>query len=214
MNWQWDKNTFLPLGANAKMNEFSAAMGICNLRHIEQEIEKRKHIDHRYKSHLEGVKGIKLRQEDPNVLYNYAYFPAVFESEFGATRNEVFDALAQEGIEARKYFYPIANSLECYRRRFDVSETFNMSQVTNSHGSRKFIHFSICADIQNRLRTVDAKIFQVFETFPQFRLSITNGAPLYRMKYFCSMNASGNEAARRSYYDAIYICLYNACDRP
>lgn len=121
----------LYIGANAKMNEFSAAMGICNLRHIEQEIEKRKHIDHRYKSHLEGVKGIKLRQEDPNVLYNYAYFPAVFESEFGATRNEVFDALAQEGIEARKYFYPIANSLECYRRRFDVSETPNALHLSN-----------------------------------------------------------------------------------
>ena len=101
------------IGANAKMNEFSAAMGICNLRHIEEEIQKRKKIDCRYRSHLEGVKGIKLRQEDKNVQYNYAYFPVVFEKEFGATRNEIFDALAREGIVTRKYFYPITNSLEC-----------------------------------------------------------------------------------------------------
>ena len=92
------------IGANAKMNEFSAAMGICNLRHIEEEIQKRKKIDCRYRSHLEGVKGIKLRQEDKNVQYNYAYFPVVFEKEFGATRNEIFDALAREGIVTRKYF--------------------------------------------------------------------------------------------------------------
>lgn len=113
------------IGANAKMNEFSAAMGICNLRHIEEEIEKRKKIDQRYRSHLEDVPGIMLRQEDNHVLYNYAYFPAVFEQEFGATRNEVFDALAREGIGARKYFYPITNSLECYHKRFDVTETPN-----------------------------------------------------------------------------------------
>lgn len=113
------------IGANAKMNEFSAAMGICNLRHIEEEIQKRKKIDCRYRSHLEGVKGIKLRQEDINVQYNYAYFPVVFEKEFGATRNEIFDALAREGIVTRKYFYPITNSLECYHRRFDATKTPN-----------------------------------------------------------------------------------------
>lgn len=28
------------VGANAKMNEFCAAMGICNLRHVDEEIEK------------------------------------------------------------------------------------------------------------------------------------------------------------------------------
>lgn len=113
------------VGANAKMNEFSAAMGICNLRHIEEEIDKRKKVDQRYRNHLEGIKGIQLRQEDKDVLYNFAYFPVVFEKEFGATRNEVFDALAREGIAARKYFYPVTNALECYHRRFDVTETPN-----------------------------------------------------------------------------------------
>lgn len=42
-----------------------------------------------------------------------AYFPVVF-GDFGATRDEVFAALAENNIGARKYFYPITNSFECY----------------------------------------------------------------------------------------------------
>lgn len=106
------------VGANAKMNEFCAAMGICNLRHVEEEIEKRKAVVERYHAHLDGVNGIRLNPVQGKVKSNYAYFPAVFDEKvFGASRNEVFDALAKEGIGARKYFYPITNSFECFPRR-------------------------------------------------------------------------------------------------
>lgn len=34
--------------------------------------------------------------------------PVIFEEKtFGSSRNEVFEALAEEGIGARKYFYPV-----------------------------------------------------------------------------------------------------------
>lgn len=111
------------IGANAKMNEFSAAMGICNLRHIDEDIQKRKRIDRRYRSNLENVQGLKLRQEDKNISYNFAYFPVVFEREFGATRNEVFEALMKNGIGSRKYFYPITSAMECYSSQFAADQT-------------------------------------------------------------------------------------------
>lgn len=101
------------VGGNAKMNEFQAAMGICNLRHLDEEIAKRKRVVARYRTHLEGVKGIRLSLPKPGVESNYAYFPVVFDG-FGATRDEIFDALKAEGIIARKYFYPITNSFACY----------------------------------------------------------------------------------------------------
>lgn len=101
------------VGGNAKMSEFQAAMGICNLRHLNQEISKRKKVMERYRKHLEGVKGIKLCKPQDDVESNYAYFPVVFDG-FGATRDEVFEALGKEGITARKYFYPLTNSFECY----------------------------------------------------------------------------------------------------
>lgn len=101
------------IGGNAKMSEFQAAMGICNLRHLDEEIGKRKQVIERYRSHLAEVDGIRLCKPQRDVTPNYAYFPVVFDG-FSATRDEVYDALSAQGITARKYFYPITNSVEAY----------------------------------------------------------------------------------------------------
>ena len=112
------------VGANAKMNEFCAAMGLCNLRHVDEEIAKRRAVVERYREHLEGVDGLRLNAQQPEVRSNYAYFPVVFdENLFGASRNEVMDALAQNGIGARKYFYPLTNTFECFHGKYDVDAT-------------------------------------------------------------------------------------------
>lgn len=102
------------VGGNAKMSEFQAAMGICNLRRLEGEISKRKAAAERYRERLSGVCGIKLCQPKRDAEPNYAYFPVVFDG-FSATRDEVFEALSRQGITARKYFYPLTNSFACYR---------------------------------------------------------------------------------------------------
>ena len=102
------------VGGNAKMNEFQAAMGICNLRHIDEEIQKRKKIVQQYRKRLSNVEGIKLSTVQKDVESNYAYFPIVFDG-YKYTRNEVFNKLEKSGIGARKYFYPLTNSFECYR---------------------------------------------------------------------------------------------------
>lgn len=101
------------IGGNAKMSEFQAAMGICNLRHLDREIRKRKKVAERYWGHLDGVEGIKLSKPQKDVEPNYAYFPVIFDG-FGANRDEVFDTLAEHNIGARKYFYPITNNIEAY----------------------------------------------------------------------------------------------------
>ena len=102
------------VGGNAKMNEFQAAMGICNLRHVDNEIEKRKQVVEYYKSYLQGVNGIKLCDSQENVKPNYAYFPVVFD-EYKYSRNQIFDKLKAENIVARKYFYPLVNNFTCYK---------------------------------------------------------------------------------------------------
>lgn len=120
------------VGANAKMNEFSAAMGICNLKHIEEEIEKRRKVVERYRANLENVDGIKLSPIQKDVVPNYAYFPVVFDEKvFGATRNEVFEKLAENDICARKYFYPLTNTFECFNGKFDVSKTPVALHISN-----------------------------------------------------------------------------------
>ena len=110
------------VGGNAKMNEFQAAMGICNLRHVDTEIAKRKAVAKRYVSRLKDINGIKLCKVQSGVKSNYAYFPVVFDG-YRLSRDEIFEALKAENVFARKYFYPLTNSYECYRDRFDVSKT-------------------------------------------------------------------------------------------
>lgn len=102
------------VGGNAKMSEFQAAMGICNLRHLDAEIAKRRVVVERYRERLSGVQGIKLSGLQENVESNFAYFPVVFDG-YKYTRNQVFEMLQQQGITARKYFYPLTNSFACYR---------------------------------------------------------------------------------------------------
>jgi len=102
------------IGGNAKMNEFQAAMGICNLRHIDDEIMKRKAVVERYRSHLSNVEGILLCGEQLGVQSNYAYFPVVFD-EYRYSRDEILERLKALDIAARKYFYPLTNSFACYQ---------------------------------------------------------------------------------------------------
>lgn len=119
-----DEDTVDGVGANAKMNEFCAAMGICNLRHIDEEIEKRRLVVERYTERLGNVAGIRLNSIQPDVVTNYAYFPIVFDEKlFGMDRDGVCRALAQHGIGARKYFYPITNTFDCFNGRYDANLT-------------------------------------------------------------------------------------------
>ncbi len=112
------------VGANAKMNEFQAAMGICNLRHINEEIEKRKKVYDRYVENLGGVDGIKLSFVQKDVIPNYSYFPVIIDNEgFSATRNEIYNNLLANNIVSRKYFYPLTNTFECFHGKFDVGLT-------------------------------------------------------------------------------------------
>lgn len=112
------------VGANAKMNEFCAAMGLCNLRHVEEEISKRKMIVDRYRYRLSGTDGLQLNPIQADVTPNYAYFPVIFDEKiFGASRNEVFTSLEDHGISARKYFYPLTNTYDCFHGKYDVNKT-------------------------------------------------------------------------------------------
>ena len=111
-------------GSNVKMNEFAAAMGICNLRHIEQSIASRKQAVLRYRENLENVSGITLSAVQKNVESNYAYFPIVIDPEkFGKTRDDIFTALAENNIIARKYFYPLTSQIKQFCGAYPESET-------------------------------------------------------------------------------------------
>ena len=109
-----DEETVSYVGGNAKMNEFQAAMGLCNLRHLEAEISRRKMIVEYYRNNLKNTKGIILCPEQENVDSNYSYFPIVVDS-YKYSRDKIIDLLKKHDIFARKYFYPLTNEFECYK---------------------------------------------------------------------------------------------------
>lgn len=103
------------VGGNAKMDEFRAAMGICNLRHIDECISKRAVVYKKYRERLQNIPGIRLCEPQKDVVANYAYFPVYFDDEvFGKSRDDIYTLLRKHDIFTRKYFYPAINELECY----------------------------------------------------------------------------------------------------
>lgn len=112
------------IGGNAKMNEFQAAMGICNLRYLDRVIAARKMVADVYRKRLNGKKGITICAEKRNVKSNYAYFPVLIDPErFGMDRDQLRDKLLVRGIHTRKYFYPATNEFRCYQGKFELQDT-------------------------------------------------------------------------------------------
>ena len=131
------------VGANAKMNEFCAAMGLCNLKHVDEEIAKRKAVADRYRELLHDIEGLQLNPVQKDVQPNYSYFPVVFDEKvFGSSRNEVFLRLQQEGIIARKYFYPLTNTFECFHGEYNLEET-----PVALHISKRVLTLPLYADL-------------------------------------------------------------------
>lgn len=102
------------IGTNAKMTEMHAAMGLCNLKHVDEYIAKRRKVVERYRERLSNIKGIRLCPIQDGVESNYAYFPVVFEEEkSGVTREAVIEKLTKNNIYTRKYFYPLTSDFKC-----------------------------------------------------------------------------------------------------
>ena len=113
-------------GTNAKMNEFQAAMGICNLRHIDEELISRKQVFERYTINLKGINGITVLPVHSGIKQNYAYYPILIDkNKFGLNRDELCGKLAENNIYARKYFYPLVSE----NKEFDTDMTLTTPQA-------------------------------------------------------------------------------------
>lgn len=92
-------------GLNAKMDEFRAAMGLINLPHLEEEIEKREKIVAMYEDCLCDIKGVTPYKYLGDIRYNHGYYPVRIEkSKCGMSRDEIFDELQKHGIMTRKLY--------------------------------------------------------------------------------------------------------------
>ena len=110
-----DELTVVAPGINGKMSEINAALGLLQLDHIEEVIEKRKEIDVRYRAGLKNIPGINCLHSSGDVALNYSYFPILVDSTYPITRDDLYDGLKQIYVYARRYFYPLISSFPMYR---------------------------------------------------------------------------------------------------
>ena len=119
-----DEDDVAATGTNAKMNEFEAAMGLCNLRHFEECRKAREQVFMQYMNALSGTRGIVIPTLSKDAVHNYSYFPIrVIEREYGQSRDELAARMRQESIYPRRYFYPLTSDFDCYQGKYDSGLT-------------------------------------------------------------------------------------------
>ena len=107
--------TVVAPGINGKMSEFNAALGLLQLKYIDQALARRKLIDAAYRNLLEEVRGIRCLNDSGESVANYAYFPILVEPDYPLTRDELYQKFKNNGIHPRRYFYPLISEFPMYR---------------------------------------------------------------------------------------------------
>lgn len=106
------------VGANAKMNEFCAIMGLCNLKHIKKALSERKKKCDFYWDTLKEVHGLQCMSGHSDATCNYAYFPIIVNEPYGETRDELYQRLKKHNIFSRKYFFPLTSDQACFKNKY------------------------------------------------------------------------------------------------
>jgi dTDP-4-amino-4,6-dideoxygalactose transaminase len=102
-------------GINGKMSEFNAALGLLQLKYIDEALARRGAIDALYRRLLQGVKGIHCLGNSGETRTNFAYFPILVQSDYSISRDELNQRMREIGIVPRRYFYPLISEFPMYR---------------------------------------------------------------------------------------------------
>lgn len=107
--------TVVAPGINGKMSEFNAALGLLQLKYIDQALAGRKAVDEDYRARLKGVEGIRCLGDAGEKRANYAYFPILVQAGYPLSRDSLNEGLREIGIFPRRYFYPLISEFPMYR---------------------------------------------------------------------------------------------------
>ena len=110
-----DEVTVVAPGINGKMNEFQAAVGLAQLKGIDNVLAEREAIDHRYRELLANIRGIRCVPLPPSRRHNFSYFPILVETNYPLSRDQLYAKLREHEIYVRRYFYPLISEFPMYR---------------------------------------------------------------------------------------------------
>ena len=125
-------------GINSKMDEIRSAYGLLNLRQVDKAIESRKNTASKYKDAFRNVKGLRFLEDIDGVRHNYSYFPIFIDStQYGMTRDELYEKLKSKNILGRRYFYPLITEFEPYKN-------YPSAKAENLPNAKKLADSVIC----------------------------------------------------------------------
>ncbi len=103
------------IGTNGKMTEAAAAMGLTNLKSMDDFIAANLRNYKTYQRVLAGIPGLALIDYDSEECHNYQYVIAeVHAPEAGLSRDTLLRVLHAEKVLARRYFWPGCHRQEPY----------------------------------------------------------------------------------------------------
>jgi dTDP-4-amino-4,6-dideoxygalactose transaminase len=150
-------------GINAKMNEVQAAMGLLQLKYVNQAIAKRKYITEQYRIGLKGITGLTYQEDVPGVRHCYPYYPILIDRiKFGITRDDVYEELKKHNIYGGRYFYPLISQFPTYRG-LESAQPGKMPVAEKR--TEEVLCLPIYPDLEiGRIRMICAIIKNLFET--------------------------------------------------
>jgi dTDP-4-amino-4,6-dideoxygalactose transaminase len=116
---------FAEVGINGKNSEFHAAMGICNLKYIDEIKESRKKQSNRYTQKLVNS-ALSFIHINRDATFNFAYFPVIFQSEDLLLKVE--KELIANKVKPRRYFFPSLNTVEVFNHNVSLPVSEDISK--------------------------------------------------------------------------------------
>lgn len=111
-----NETTVVGPGINGKVDEVRSAVGLLNLRKVDDAIAARRKVAVAYRGALRDVPGIRFFDDMPGVRHNYSYFPIFVDAEeYGMTRDELYERMKAHNVLGRRYFYPLISDFRTYR---------------------------------------------------------------------------------------------------
>lgn len=157
------ETTVVAPGINAKMSEYQAALGVLQLKYVDEAIEKRKQVAERYREQLRCVEGISFLDDISGVRHNYSYFPILIDEKiFGVGRDTVYENFKNNNVFVRRYFYPLISQFPAYR-------TLESAHAANLPVAEEVTKKILCLPIYPGLETdtIDAIIQILVRMQPQ-----------------------------------------------
>ena len=143
-----EEGTINQVGINGKMNEFTSALGLLQLKRIDNDIKKRKTVDAIYRKGLKNIKGIRCHKYSNMKKGNYSYFPIFVENDYPLTRDQLYEMLMKNGINVRRYFYPLITDFFIYKDNAS-------NQIKNLSTAKRAADSVLCLPIYSEISSND-----------------------------------------------------------